>query len=156
MNFGGVSMANVRRYHSEVANDLAAATTYYDDISEDLGSRFRMSVRDRIEQITQRPESFRRIHEQLRAAKIDRFPYVVLFEYDNATVSILWNVPRLNSTTNLHASTIRIPFFICPSDGLGRVKGLSDAGTNYVANNGSGRKPGLSRLARWFVQYGCL
>lgn len=82
-------MANARRYHSEVANDLVAATTYYDDISEKLGNRFRLSIRDRIEQIAERPESFGRIHEQLRAAKIDRFPYVVVFEYDNSIVSIL-------------------------------------------------------------------
>ena len=65
------------------------ATTYYDEISLDLGNRFRKAVRDRIEQITERPESFGRIHEQLRAAMVERFPYVVLFEYDNETVAIL-------------------------------------------------------------------
>jgi hypothetical protein len=76
-------------YHPDVANDLAAATGYDDDISLHLGKRFRTSVRDRIDRITERPESFGRIPEQLRAAMVDRFPHVILFEYDRATVSIL-------------------------------------------------------------------
>ena len=82
-------MANMRRYHPDVADNLAAATAYYDDISLHLGNHFRTSVRDRIERITERPESFGRIHEQLRAGMVDRFPYVILFEYDNETVVIL-------------------------------------------------------------------
>ena len=82
-------MANTRRYHPDVASDLAAATAYYDNVSLELGNRFRTSVRDRIKRITERPETFGRIHEQLRAAMVDRFPYVILFEYDKETVGIL-------------------------------------------------------------------
>ena len=82
-------MARTRRYHPFIADDLAAAVAYYDDISVDLGNRFRTSVRNRIETITERPDSFGRIHEHLRAAMLDRFPYVVLFEYANDTVVIL-------------------------------------------------------------------
>lgn len=82
-------MARARRYHPLVAGDLAAAVGYYDDISVDLGNRFRNSVRNRIETITNRPDSFGRVHEQLRAAMVEQFPYVVLFEHDNETVAIL-------------------------------------------------------------------
>lgn len=59
-------MARIRRYHPLVADDLAAAVAYYDNISVDLGNRFRASVRYRLETITERPDSFGRIHEQLR------------------------------------------------------------------------------------------
>ena len=82
-------MARTRRYHPLVADDLAAAVAYYDDISMDLGNRFRASVRNRIESITNRPDSYGCIHEQLRAAMVDRFPYVVLYEHDKETVAIL-------------------------------------------------------------------
>jgi plasmid stabilization system protein ParE len=82
-------MVNTRRYHPAVADDLAAATTYYDEISLDLGNRFRKAVRERIQRIAERPESFGRIHEQLRAAMVERFPYVIVFEYDSKTVAIL-------------------------------------------------------------------
>jgi type II secretory pathway pseudopilin PulG len=43
-----------------------------------------------------------------------------------------------SSADNAAASQTLIVMFICPSDGAGRVPGLSDAGINYVANVGSG------------------
>ena len=82
-------MARTRRYHPLVADDLASAIAFYDDISVDLGNRFRASIRDRLKTITDRPDSYGRIHEQLRAAMIDRFPYVVLFEHRSESVTIL-------------------------------------------------------------------
>jgi hypothetical protein len=50
-------------YHPLVADDLAAAVAHYDNISVDLGNRFRVSVRNRIDTVSERPESFGRIHE---------------------------------------------------------------------------------------------
>ena len=45
----------------------------------------------------------------------------------------------LSSPANVTASRIPVSFFVCPSDpARGRVPGLPDAGSNYVANNGSG------------------
>ncbi len=88
-NYGGASMANTRRYHPLVVDDLSGAVAYYDEISVDLGNRFREAVRDRIETITERPDSYGRIHGQFRAAMLDRFPYVVLFEHEKETVVIL-------------------------------------------------------------------
>lgn len=82
-------MARTRRYHPLVANDLAAAVAYYDNISADLGNRFRASVRSLFATITERPDSYGRIHQQLRAAMVDRFPYVVLFEHKIESVGIL-------------------------------------------------------------------
>ena len=82
-------MAKLRRYHPLVADDLAAATAHYDEISVDLGNRFRASLRDRIDTITERPDSFGRIHDQYRIALLEQFPYVILFEHDNETVAIL-------------------------------------------------------------------
>jgi plasmid stabilization system protein ParE len=88
-NFGGASMAEIRRYHPLVADDLAEAVGYYDDISVDLGNRFRASLRSRLETITERPDSFGRIHQEMRAAMLDRFPYVVLFEHMRGAILIL-------------------------------------------------------------------
>lgn len=82
-------MAEIRRYHPLVADDLAEAVKYYDDISVDLGNRFRASLRHRLETITERPDSFGRIHKEMRAAMLDRFPYVVLFEHARGAILIL-------------------------------------------------------------------
>ena len=45
----------------------------------------------------------------------------------------------LSSPANVAASQIPVSFFICPSDGArGKVPSMPDAGSNYVANNGTG------------------
>lgn len=82
-------MDRSRRYHPLVADDLAAAVGYYDDVSIDLGNRFRDSVRERLESITEYPESYGCIHEQIRAAMTNRFPYVILFKLRETSVEIL-------------------------------------------------------------------
>ncbi|GAB5406776.1 MAG: hypothetical protein Aurels2KO_50070 [Aureliella sp.] len=89
MNSGDVLMARVRRYHPLVADDLSAATSYYDDISPDLGNRFRASVRARLRDVADRPESFGRLQNEMRAVTLDRFPYVMIFENRNNDVAIL-------------------------------------------------------------------
>jgi len=82
-------MARTHRYHPLIADDLASATGYYDDVSLDLGNRFRSSVRQSLKSIQEYPESYGVIHQQIRAAIMDRFPYVVLFELRENTVFIL-------------------------------------------------------------------
>lgn len=88
-NYGDELMARPRRYHPLVARDLADAVVHYDKVSAALGNRFRLAVRDRIATITDRPDSYGRIRERYRAAMLDRFPYVIVFEREEETVSIL-------------------------------------------------------------------
>ena len=82
-------MASRRRYHPSVADYLSAATGYYDEISADLGNRFRASVRARLRDVAVRPESFGRLKNEMRAATLDRFPYVMIFENRDNHVAIL-------------------------------------------------------------------
>jgi plasmid stabilization system protein ParE len=82
-------MGKEPRYHPLVAEDLASAVKQYDNISVDLGNRFRASVRSRVRFITDHPESYARIHEQLRVAMVERFPYVVVYEQEEGAVAIL-------------------------------------------------------------------
>jgi hypothetical protein len=88
-NFGDASMVRSRRYHPLVAEHPASAAERYDSICTDLGNRFRVSVRDRIHAITERPDSLGQIHQQYRAAMLNQFPYVILFEQKNQVVTIL-------------------------------------------------------------------
>ena len=88
-NFGGVLMARIRRYHPSVADDLSAATAYYDEISADLGNRFRASVRGRLRDAAERPESFGRLQNEMRVAMLDRFPHVMIFENRDKHIAIL-------------------------------------------------------------------
>jgi plasmid stabilization system protein ParE len=103
-NYGVASMARTRRYHPLVADELASATGYYDDVSIELGNRFRSSVRQSLTSIQDYPESYGVIHQQIRAATMDRFPYVVLFELREKTVFIL---------SIVHAASDRDGWFDC-------------------------------------------
>ncbi len=88
-NFGAGLMGTHRRYHPGFADDLSAATAYYDKISVDLGNRFREVVRRRLVAITENPELSGRIHEEIRVSMVDRFPYVIVFEIlGNAVVML--------------------------------------------------------------------
>ena len=82
-------MANKLRFHPAVADDLEASTTYYDKISESLGRRFRLAVRDRFKSIAESPEDVACIYEQQRAASVHGFPYVILFEKSEHIVHVL-------------------------------------------------------------------
>jgi len=46
-------------------------------------------VRQRLAAITGNPELFSRIHEEIRASMVDRFPYVILYEIQSDTVVML-------------------------------------------------------------------
>lgn len=81
-------MANIRRYHPLVADDLTKATAYYDKVSVEFGNRFRDAIRERFVSITDSPESYACIHNQIRAALVKRFPYVVLFDLRGDVVGI--------------------------------------------------------------------
>ena len=62
-------------------------------------------------------------------------PYV---EQDNVQRLVDYATP-LSSPQNAAASQTRVKLFVCPADPAdGRVPGVADAGSNYVACNGSG------------------
>jgi prepilin-type N-terminal cleavage/methylation domain-containing protein/prepilin-type processing-associated H-X9-DG protein len=62
-------------------------------------------------------------------------PYV---EQENLQKLVDYTTP-LSSAQNVAASQYKVTLFICPSDPAnGQVPGMTDYGSNYVANNGSG------------------
>jgi len=51
-------MAEPLRFHPLVADDLEAAAAWYDDISVELGNRFRGAIDSRLDAVELRPDSF--------------------------------------------------------------------------------------------------
>jgi len=82
-------MANSLRFHTLVVDDLRAATKWYDDISVELGNRFRRAVNSRFDAVELRPESFGRVQNELRATRVEGFPYLVIFEYSGDVAEVL-------------------------------------------------------------------
>ena len=82
-------MADRLRFHPHMVSDLRDAVSWYDEISVDLGNRFRMAVRTCFAEIAEKPNRFGRTSEGIRFARVKRFPYVVLFEEAREAVSVL-------------------------------------------------------------------
>ncbi|WP_425395682.1 type II toxin-antitoxin system RelE/ParE family toxin [Aeoliella sp.] len=68
------------RLHPLVADDLQAATVWYDNISVELGNRFRNAINAVLDDIVRRPSLYGTAMDRYRFARVRRFPYVVLFE----------------------------------------------------------------------------
>ena len=74
-------MAETLRFHPLVADDLAAATAWYNNLSPELSNRFRAAVDSRLDSVELRPESFGMVDATLRVARTKRFPYLIVFEH---------------------------------------------------------------------------
>ena len=82
-------MAEPLRFHPLVADDLEAAAKWYDDISIELGNRFRASVDSRFDAVELRPESFGMVDPALRPARVNRFPFLIVFEHSRIATEVL-------------------------------------------------------------------
>ena len=82
-------MTDPLRFHPLVVDDLEAAANWYDDISLELGNRFRASVDSRFDAVELRPESFGLVDPPLRAARVNRFPYLIIFEHSLSSTNVL-------------------------------------------------------------------
>ena len=82
-------MAEPLRFHPLVADDLEAAKNWYGDISPELGNRFRAAVDSRLDAVELRPESFGVVDPPLRASRVKRFPYLIVFEHSHLATDAL-------------------------------------------------------------------
>ncbi len=82
-------MDNTLRFHQDVAEDLRSAAAWYDQISTELGIRFRKSVDVQLDRVERFPKSFAKVQGELRACRISGFPYLVLFQTDESETEVL-------------------------------------------------------------------
>lgn len=82
-------MADPLRFHPQVVGDVREATQWYDGISPELGDRFRIAVDGKLDSIEQFPDSFGMVDEPLRAAIVDGFPFLVIYEFRSDVTEIL-------------------------------------------------------------------
>ncbi len=76
-------------YHPRFSLDLRDAVQHFDVISPVLGKRFRAAVREKLGLISDHPELYACISGQIRASRLSRFPYVVLYTVDRDCVSFV-------------------------------------------------------------------
>jgi plasmid stabilization system protein ParE len=84
-------MAERRRYHPRVAEDIAAAIDWYESRSVGLGERFRAAVDARFDDIGDAPEMFPLAFDDVdsRFVRIRKSPYLQLFRVRATIVQVL-------------------------------------------------------------------
>ena len=68
----------VFRPHAEV--EVLAAQKWYEERRLGLGGEFRAVIDDAIDRVSRQPESFPRVHGEIRRALVQRFPFGLYFE----------------------------------------------------------------------------
>jgi plasmid stabilization system protein ParE len=68
---------------------LANAYGWYEEQREGLGEEFLAAVDHTFDSIEQLPESFARVHGEVRRAMVARFPYAVFFRIERTRVVVL-------------------------------------------------------------------
>jgi mRNA-degrading endonuclease RelE of RelBE toxin-antitoxin system len=67
--------------HPQVQNDYDGAFAWYEEKMDGLGDRFLKAVREKIHEISLHPEAFgSRNRKSFREAKVDFFPYMIVFK----------------------------------------------------------------------------
>jgi len=101
-------MVRIRRFHPDFPKDLRDAAHHFDGISAILGQRFRQAVRETLEFITANPDLYARFAGEVRAAKLKKFPYVLLYVREAAHVDfialVIGHSDRLNWFERVHES----------------------------------------------------
>ena len=81
-------MANSLLILSDAERDISEAFVWYENCRLGLGFEFLLAVDARIRSIERTPESCGFIERCYRSAMVRRFPYVILYTYQDDTVTI--------------------------------------------------------------------
>lgn len=72
----------------QALQDLAEAHRWYEGRRVGLGREFLESVQACFDFVCAHPRALATVHENYRRAKVRRFPYVVLYEYNGGVATI--------------------------------------------------------------------
>lgn len=87
-------------YLPEARDDVDVAYTQYESRSPGLGDQLLEALRERLAQIADSPELYGVVHQDVRAAPLRQFPYVVYYraETDRVLVIAVQHGRRKSST----------------------------------------------------------
>lgn len=84
-------MAHKITYHRLFTRDVVEAADWYDERSPGRGKLFADAVDDCAGKIANDPHRFGRLPMGLRYARVLKYPYVILFEFENDVI-FMWGV----------------------------------------------------------------
>ncbi len=81
-------MAAEVRYAPEAEDDVSEGYSCYERRATGLGEEFLRTVDACISALARSPQAHQRIYKSYRRAVVRRFPYIVIYEYDNGVVTV--------------------------------------------------------------------
>jgi plasmid stabilization system protein ParE len=69
------------RLHEKAHDEYIEAYTWYELKQAGLGERFMGCVEKKLQQITEHPEYYRKRKGNYREAKVENFPYMIVYEF---------------------------------------------------------------------------
>jgi len=76
-------------FRVEAAVDFTDAARWYNDRRRGLGDEFEQCVQQALDSIQYMPESFPVVFQAVRQGLVSRFPYSVLFEFDDERILVI-------------------------------------------------------------------
>ncbi len=76
-------------YHPEALAEYADAALYFEERAPGLGTDFTIEVEDAIQQVTQAPDRWRCVDEDIHRFLVRRFPYGILYTVEDEYVLIV-------------------------------------------------------------------
>jgi len=81
--------------HEFASQELDEAIEWYESQSQGLGKRFKNSVIKQVKTIQRNPSWFLKEHDNIYKAYIPKFPYKILFTFNNDCI-IIWAISHLH------------------------------------------------------------
>lgn len=75
-------------FKAEAKKELLETVRWYREQSEGLDKRFLQYLEDVIDSIQYNPKTYKKIYKNFRQAALKKFPYVVVYEIEAATIIV--------------------------------------------------------------------
>ena len=73
--------SKLRRFSIDFVTDLEMAVDYYDGFSQATSDKFRVEVQSKLDLVAAASEGFAIAHNNVRAVRLKKFPYVLLYRF---------------------------------------------------------------------------
>lgn len=76
-------------FHPHAEKELDEIESYYDDVSEELGNRFREEIKTTISRILKFPNGWSPISKVNRRCQLNDFPYGIIYRLESNAIFVL-------------------------------------------------------------------
>jgi plasmid stabilization system protein ParE len=82
-------MANRLIISSLAQNQLTESSNWYEEQTLGLGERFAEIIYNNLNKISKDPEIYKKTKRNLREFVVDKFPFIIVYEYYDDTINIV-------------------------------------------------------------------